>query len=222
MSLTPTARKDLQVGQLIWAIMLIPKNVMKRTTRKSGSTKRKILKGKKVLKLAYILEVKENDISVAYTTTFDSATNLEDEVVEPDDWCRDPIGGKSWIYLGPRIKIDDEPIDITTSTLSKEQVDDLLKLMGRRADLRAGIDPDQEVKEKPQRASEGLVSDMGPAPPASLSVFSSDSYGSSGTIKPMGSDEVTQLVTSMSQLVVIERSELVYSWFRCSLPFEIL
>ncbi|KAG9081437.1 hypothetical protein FS749_007654 [Ceratobasidium sp. UAMH 11750] len=136
---TPIARNDLKIGQRIRAKMIIDPTLLKPKPGKSSSTRKRILNNKKVQKLAYVLDIQEQYIIVAYATTFGEAINITDEVVDVDDWYN-ALGG--WIYIGPTIKVTDDPIEAEDVTLSPEQLEELRAKMTRRAKFKAGLDPD--------------------------------------------------------------------------------
>ncbi|KAG9096547.1 hypothetical protein FRC06_008550 [Ceratobasidium sp. 370] len=176
---TWTARKDLKIGQRIRAKMHIDGTLLIPKPGKSSNTRKRILGGKKVQKLAYVLQIREQYITVAYATTFGETTDIANEVVDVDDWYNALDG---WIYIGPTIKVTDENIEAEDVTLSPEELEELRERMSRRAKFKAGKDQDQEVEEASGEAPEGPISGVPPArgdltPPNAAASHLSDANG---------------------------------------------
>ncbi|KZW04266.1 hypothetical protein EXIGLDRAFT_758560 [Exidia glandulosa HHB12029] len=71
-----TARKDIEVGQLVWAKVAIADDIVDKEAMKTenggklSTTAKNIFSGKVTNKLCYVLSVTETRIDVVYGTTF--------------------------------------------------------------------------------------------------------------------------------------------------------
>ncbi|KAL5639014.1 hypothetical protein ACGC1H_003403 [Rhizoctonia solani] len=113
---------------------------------KSSNTRKKIEKGEQVRKLAYVLEINENDIVVAYTTTIGKKKALDEHVTDINDWypvspapkngTRDPLPAPenetspnpAWINVKQAIRIPwTNKIAPKQEILPRESLDLILK-----------------------------------------------------------------------------------------------
>ncbi|KAG8695563.1 hypothetical protein FRC08_007697 [Ceratobasidium sp. 394] len=79
-------RKDITVGQKIWAKILIDPKALVKPTGTLSHTMRKIFNGIPVRKQCYVLQVTPTHLEVAHTTTFGHGTSLSSHVANPDAW----------------------------------------------------------------------------------------------------------------------------------------
>ncbi|KEP47845.1 hypothetical protein V565_141980 [Rhizoctonia solani 123E] len=150
-------RPQLVLGQRIMATMYIPTGALP-PSLKSSNTRQKIERGEQVRKLAYVLEINENDIVVAYTTTFGRKKELDEHVTDINDWypvspapkngARDPLPAlenetspnPAWINVKQAIRIPrTNKIAPKVEILPPESLNLILKAINPGAKGAAGL-----------------------------------------------------------------------------------
>ncbi|KAG8695592.1 hypothetical protein FRC08_007679 [Ceratobasidium sp. 394] len=143
-------RKDVTVGQKIWAKILADHKALVKPTGTVSRTMRKILNGVPVKKQCYVLQVTPTHLEVAYTTTFGAGTSLSTHVVDPDSWypiapapanvftplpspVNEPAAPACWVYLHRTLFVtDDNVVVLPQSTIPQESVDKIVAAMPKK------------------------------------------------------------------------------------------
>ncbi|KAH7339154.1 hypothetical protein B0J17DRAFT_706389 [Rhizoctonia solani] len=118
MTKVSTPRQNVEVGQLIWARMGIPPDLVKEGVLNS-KTANDIASGKPVLKQARVVEVNPDYLVVRYRTTF-GRKSLDKVVKDPDDWEPDP-GGEGWLWKGA-IEVYEDPVEMLPDKTSPSSI----------------------------------------------------------------------------------------------------
>ncbi|KAG8745267.1 hypothetical protein FRC10_008440 [Ceratobasidium sp. 414] len=110
-----TARKDVKVGQRIWARVLLNADALKEDALQPpvSTTMQGIIDGISVLKILYVTQVMEDRLMAHFCTSFGGSA-LEDMVDDTSQWRNDPTG-KGWVYIGAEFPVYGDPVDVLTN-----------------------------------------------------------------------------------------------------------
>ncbi|CAE6461875.1 unnamed protein product [Rhizoctonia solani] len=105
----PKPRKEVKVGQFVWAKMKIPTGLLQKGKKTHSTTSGGINNEGFVHKQAMVVRVEPDHLVVYYATTF-GGSKLEDVVEDTKDWMDDPRG-KGYLCT-KEIEVYEDPVAV--------------------------------------------------------------------------------------------------------------